>query len=357
MKPTSHCLASDIEEIAARLGADAERFAGRTILLCGGAGFLGRYFVSVFAHLNDGRLAAPCRVIVCDNLITSGALGERPSGPNGFHFLQHDIIQPLELAEPVDYVIQAAGIASPFYYRKYPLETLEVATAGTKQMLLFGLSQPLQGFLFFSSSEIYGDPDPEHVPTPESYRGNVSCLGPRACYDESKRLGETLCSIFHERHGVPTRMVRPFNVYGPGMQEADYRVLPNFASRIVAGEPLFIYGDGRQTRTFCYVTDAMVGFFSALLQGLPGQVYNIGSPSPEITMLELARRLERVVGKPLEIRMVEYPDSYPADEPKRRCPDISKAALQLTYRPVVPLDEGLKRFMEWAGRAYRGLRF
>ena len=351
----NHCLTSDIREIAAGLGEDAARFAGRTILLCGGAGFLGRYFMSLFALLNEQALSsAPCRLIICDNLITSGKLGSEMPAQDGFRFLPHDIIQPLRLEEPIDYVIQAAGIASPYYYRKYPLETLEVATLGTKQMLALGVAHPIKGFLFFSSSEIYGDPDPQHVPTPESYRGNVSCLGPRACYDESKRLGETLCVIYHQLHGVPTKMVRPFNVYGPGMQEADYRVLPNFASRIKAGKALVIYGNGRQTRTFCYVTDAIVGFLKVLLDGAPGQVYNIGNPVPEVSMLELAKTLERVVGRPLQVQLMEYPDSYPADEPQRRCPDISKAGVQLNYRPAVDLDEGLRRFMGWTAGHYTG---
>lgn len=343
---------SDIQEIVVRLGDEAKAFAGRTILLSGGAGFLGRYFTAVLSALNEHALSKPCRIIVCDNLITGGAV--TGGWPAGVRFLQHDVIQPLKLEEPVDYVIHAAGIASPYYYRKYPLETLEVATIGTKQMLHYGVARKLKGFLFFSSSEIYGDPDPRHVPTQESYRGNVSSLGPRACYDESKRLGETLCLIFHEVHGVPTKIVRPFNVYGPGMKEKDYRVLPNFAGRIKTGQSLLLYGTGRQTRTFCYVTDAIVGFLKTLLYGTPSQAYNIGNPVPEVSMHELAKTLERVLGRRLPVQLMEYPDSYPSDEPQRRCPDISKAALQLNYIPVVTLEEGLRRFMDWALATYTG---
>ena len=348
-----HCLADDIKDIATRLGADAEKFAGQTILLCGGAGFLGRYFTSAFLYINAHVLRTPCRVIVCDNLITSGALGlqQEDDLPN-VRFLKHDIIQPLHLDEPVDYVIQAAGIASPYYYRKYPLETLEVATLGTKQVLTMSRAHRLKGFLFFSSSEIYGDPDPACVPTPETYRGNVACLGPRACYDESKRVGETLCMIFHERHSVPTRMVRPFNVYGPGMQETDYRVLPNFASRILTDQPLLLYGTGTQTRTFCYISDAIVGFLKVLLHGRGGEAYNIGNPTPEISMLELARTLEKVLSRSLSVEVVDHPSSYPADEPQRRCPDISKAIREVGYQPVIALEEGLKRFMGWARTHY-----
>jgi len=342
----------DIQEIAARLGEEAKAFAGSTVLLSGGAGFLGRYFSALFAHLNDHVLSKPCRVIICDNLITSGAEGAQPLQHPHITFVSHDVIRPLAIKDPVTYVIHAAGIASPHYYRKYPLETLEVATIGTKNMLALARRHPLKGFLFFSSSEIYGDPDPAFVPTPETYRGNISCLGPRACYDESKRLGETLCAIFHQLHGVPARMVRPFNVYGPGMQQTDYRVLPNFASRIVAGAPLHIYGSGKQTRTFCYVTDALVGFIKALLHGRSGEAYNIGNPVPEVSMLELARVLQEVMGRPLKIELVTYPESYPADEPQRRCPDIRKAAEELGYQPAVSLHEGLARFMRWAQEQY-----
>jgi UDP-glucuronate decarboxylase len=193
------------------------------------------------------------------------------------------------------------------------------------------------------------------VPTQESYRGNVSCHGPRACYDESKRVGETLCYIFHELHGTVTTIIRPFNVYGPGMQETDYRVLPNFASRIKAGKPLNIYGQGNQTRTFCYITDALTGFLLAILKGVPGEAYNIGNTRPELSMLELVRNVESVLGRSVPLNLIEYPDSYPADEPMRRCPDIRKARIQLQYDPRVTLEEGLRRFLTWSNQHYKGI--
>lgn len=349
-----HCTRADIEEIAHGIAEEAPMLAGRTVLLCGGAGFLGRYFISLFEHLNERVLAEPCRVIALDNLITSGSFGESIRDSRHFRFMKHDIIKPFQVEDQIDYIVHAAGIASPYYYRKYPLETLEVATIGTKNILTLGLEHRLKGFLFFSSSEIYGDPDARHVPTVESYRGNISCTGPRACYDESKRLGETLCAIYHDLHGVPTKVVRPFNVFGPGMQETDYRVLPNFASRIAAGKPLNVYGNGSQTRTFCYITDAMIGFTKVLLSGLPGNAYNIGNPAPEVSMSELVRRLESVTGRSLTANTVEYPDTYPGDEPQRRCPDISKASLQLGYQPKVKLEDGLARFLGWSREHYTG---
>ena len=346
---------SDIEAIADRLGTLADSFEGKTVLLTGGGGFIGRYFIEVFRQLNRHRLKKACRLIVVDNFITSPSDGSSLDASVDIEIIRHDVIKPLEggaFDDPVDYIIHAAGIASPFYYRKFPLETLEVATVGTKNALRLCEKHRSRALLYFSSSEIYGDPDARHVPTPESYRGNVSCLGPRACYDEAKRLGETLCLIFHQQRGVPTKTVRPFNVYGPGMQRGDYRVLPNFASKISDGEPVSVYNQGNQTRTYCYIVDAMVGFIQVLLNGIPGDVYNIGNPSPEITVLQLVQELEQVLGRQVAYRLIEYPDSYPADEPMRRCPDISKASLQLGYKPAVPLRDGLGRFMNWALRTY-----
>ena len=349
MKPY---LDSDILEIVHRLGGQVERFSGCSILLTGGHGFLGSHYTAFFRYLNEHILPKPCALIVLDNHITSSPPDSDLSRWEGYRFVHHDVTQPFASDVPLDYIIHAAGIASPYHYSRHPLETLEVSTLGTKNLLALGTLHKLKGFLYFSSSEIYGDPDEKHVPTSESYRGNVSCLGPRACYDEAKRLGETLCFIFHRLYGVPLKIVRPFNVYGPGMSATDYRVLPGFASRVVGGKPLDVYSSGKQTRTFCYVTDALVGFFRVLLDGHPGEVYNIGNPAPEISILELASVLERVMDRTLEVRFTGYPDAYPADEPQRRCPDIRKAALQLDYRPCVGLEEGLGRFMGWALKNY-----
>ena len=346
-------LQSDVDEIVDRLSGEAQAFAGKTVLLTGARGFLGRYFMAVFAALNERVLKQPVELVALDNMITAGKEGAKVDETPHVRFIEHDVIQPFEYDGPLDYVIHAAGIASPYYYRAYPLETLEVAITGTRRMLELADAKGAR-FSFFSSSEIYGDPDPKHVPMAESYRGNVSCQGPRACYDESKRVGETLCYIFHTMNGTATNTIRPFNVFGPGMQETDYRVLPNFASRIKAGQPLHVYGSGNQTRTYCYITDAMVGFTLVLLKGVPGEAYNIGNPKPEITLIDLVNQVEAVCDKPVSYDVVEYPDSYPADEPNRRAPDIRKARLQLEYEPQVSLDEGLRRFLTWSDGVYTG---
>ena len=346
-------LPSDIDEIAKRLAEFSQELAGKTILLAGGRGFLGRYFVESFRKLNKNTLKKPVKVIILDNFITSGKTRIEVKASANFKFVTHDVSKPYKHKGPIDYILHAAGIASPFYYRTYPLETLDVAIWGTRNMLDLAKEKNAR-LLFFSSSEIYGDPDPKHVPTAESYRGNVSCHGPRACYDEGKRLGETLCGVYHVKFGTKTMVVRPFNIFGPGMQETDYRVMANFASCLKGGRPVRVYGSGNQTRTFCYVTDALVGFMRVLLRGLPGEAYNIGNPKPEVSMLDLVKHIEKVLGRRIKHDRVEYPESYPADEPNRRCPDIRKARLQIGYEPMVEFDDGLKRFLDWADKTYTG---
>jgi len=345
-------LDSDIAEICSTLGPAAHAFSGKRILITGARGFLGRYFTDVFVKLNETVLETPCEIIAIDNLITAGALGAGKEAHPHVAFVNHDIIKPFYPERPVNYVLHLAGIASPYYYRKWPLETLEVATVGLRNVLELTKGSSAR-MLFFSSSEIYGDPDAAHVPTKESYHGNVSCLGARACYDESKRLGETLVRIYQTQFGVQGMMVRPFNVYGPGMQKLDYRVLPNFAAKILAGEPVNIYGTGKQTRTFCYVTDAIRGFLQVLLSGQAGEPYNIGNPKPELSMLELVDAIKRAIPEvKVQQRVIEHPDTYPADEPQRRCPDITKAEIQVGYEPQVGLEDGLRRFFQWAKIAY-----
>lgn len=344
----------DIEEIVANMPIGSlKEFGGKHVLLTGGRGFLGRYFTAVFQYLNEHFLTgAPVRVTVMDNLISAGPEGAAIPTIEHVTFLQHNVIEPLPDIGKIDFILHAAGIASPAHYRKHPLETMEVAITGLKNALELARANPGCRMSFFSSSEIYGDPDPANVPTRESYRGNVACLGPRSCYDSSKRMGEGLVQIYQQQHGVAATIIRPFNVYGPGMQRGDYRVLPNFAAKIADGEPLQVYGRGNQTRTFCYVTDAIGGFLRVLLYGEPGEPYNIGNPTPEIGMVDLVSAVQKAVHGAVEYRVVEYPDTYPADEPSRRCPDISKATQRLGYAPRVSLEDGLGRFFGWASSAF-----
>jgi UDP-glucuronate decarboxylase len=226
---------------------------------------------------------------------------------------------------------------------------------GAKNLLELARKNALDGFLFFSSSEIYGDPDPRSVPTPETYHGNVSSVGPRACYDESKRLTETICTIYQQKYGIPVTMVRPFNVFGPGMKHNDRRVVPMFGYQALNGQTITVHGDGHQTRTFCYITDAMTGFLKVLLSGQPGEAYNIGNDQNEISMrdlaqifVELAHSTSSGQGNNASYQMIPYPATYPAGEPQRRCPDLTKAKRELDFTPHVNFRAGLKRFMDWA---------
>lgn len=345
----------DIAKIAERIAQEAPLLSGKTILISGGAGFLGKYFLGVFDYLNKHVLDEPCRVISVDNYITGDPAYARASaGEAEFSYdpryiidMWGDVTYPLPIREDVDYIIHAAGLASPVYYMKYPLETIESAVTGAKNLLELAQKNNLDGFLFFSSSEIYGDPDPASVPTPETYHGNVSSVGPRACYDESKRLTETICTIYQQRHGIPVTMVRPFNVFGPGMKHNDRRVVPMFTHQVLNGQTLTVHGDGHQTRTFCYITDAMTGFFKVLLKGRPGEAYNIGNAENEISMRDLAQIFVDLANNDASFEMIPYPDNYPAGEPQRRCPDLAKAKAELDFDAKVNFRDGLTRFMDW----------
>jgi len=228
---------------------------------------------------------------------------------------------------------------------------LYLSSAGLKNIIELALKNEAR-LIHASTSEIYGDPAPEFVPTPETYRGHVSSIGPRACYDESKRLGETLCMVYHSLYKVPIVVARPFNVYGPDMKREDRRVIPQFLACAFAGKPLPIHGSGLQTRSYCYTTDALIGFFKALLTKRSGEVYNIGSHEGETSLIDLAGIMAKLLKKKVRIAKIPYPAEYPPDEPSRRCPDITKARHELRYAPEVDLKTGLTRMITWYEETY-----
>jgi dTDP-glucose 4,6-dehydratase/UDP-glucuronate decarboxylase len=249
--------------------------------------------------------------------------------------------------EHYDFIIHAASIASPMYYRQHPLETMDANVLGLRNLLDHAVRVRPEAFLNFSTSEIYGDPDARHIPTEETYRGYVSCTGPRACYDESKRFGETLCVNFAKTRGVPVAIARPFNNYGPGLRLSDRRVLPDFFRDVLAGRDIVLMSDGSATRTFCYVSDAIEGYLRILLRGRPGEPYNIGAESPEISMRALAELVVATAGAGIRITHRPSEDrDYLTDNPQRRCPVITKARQELDFQPRVALPEGLAR--SWA---------
>lgn len=347
---SAQLVSDDIAEIAKNLSdEEAHKLEGKTVLISGGSGFLGKYLVGALCYLNDTRLNVPCKIISTDNFITGSPHPHfNYKGRSDLLEVWADISQPLPIREDIHFIMHAAGLASPVYYKKFPLETIDSAVTGIRNLLeLSRKNKNLEGFLFFSSSEIYGDPDESAVPTPETYHGYVSSVGPRACYDESKRLGETIAVVYHEQFGTPVTIVRPFNVFGPGMGHADRRVLPMFAYKAINKQSIPVHGDGHQTRTFCYITDAITGFFKVMLSGKHGESYNIGSSDNEISMKNLAELFIKLEGSGASFNLIPYPDNYPGGEPQRRCPDITKAKEDLTFSPKVTLEDGLRRFIEW----------
>lgn len=339
----------DIKNVIKLLGEKIHVFEGKTILISGGSGFLGSFFVVTFLALNDGILKKPCKIIVLDNLIVGSSKNifiNKKEDPN-LTFIKHDIRKNISKNLNADYIIHAAGIASPFYYKKFPIETIEVAVNGTKNLLEFAKEKKVISMLHFSSSEIYGNPTKNFLPTPESYYGNVSSVGPRACYDESKRLGETLAITYHELYNIPVKIVRPFNIYGPGMKINDYRVITNFMVKGIKKEPLIVYNKGDQTRTFCYVTDAVVGFLKVLISGENGEIYNIGNDSGEINLMDLAKMISKLFTPNSQIKLINHPALYLSDEPKRRCPDLTKVKTKLKFKLNVDLKNGLSRTLKW----------
>jgi nucleoside-diphosphate-sugar epimerase len=333
---------------------------GSRLLITGGAGFLGYYLVKAVLHHNESTARrSPIHVTVWDNFVRGRPrwLDELEGTPN-LTTERRDLIDPLPEPMPAfDWIIHAAGIASPPFYRKHPLKTIDANLNGLRNLLDYCVRQqnkgePVQGFLFYSSSEIYGDPTPEWIPTPEHYRGLVSCTGPRACYDESKRFGETLCVVFSQQHGLPAKIARPFNNYGPGLKITDKRVIPDFAREMFAGRDVVMYSDGEPTRTFCYSADSITGYYKALVNGRPGEPYNIGIERPEISMKDLA---ELAIATARDLfgyrgRLVRKPNSesdYLVDNPSRRCPSLDKSRAHLGYDPTILIDEGLRRSLIW----------
>jgi dTDP-glucose 4,6-dehydratase len=306
-----------------------------TSVVTGGAGFLG-------SHLCDYLLAQGERVICVDNLETGSLQNVEHLRGDAFAFVNHDMTFHLEVDEPVNVVYHLASPASPIDYLRLPLLTLKVGSYGTHNAL--GLAKWKRArFLLASTSEVYGDPQVH--PQPETYWGNVNPIGPRGVYDEAKRYSEALTMAYHRQQGVDTAIVRIFNTYGPRMRPLDGRAIPTFIRQALANDPLTVFGDGSQTRSFCYVDDLVRGLYLLAHSGehLP---VNIGNPG-EFTLLELAQAVIRLTGSSSEIVF----EALPVDDPQVRQPDITRARQLLGWEPEVELEEGLRRTLEASGAA------
>jgi len=301
-------------------------------VITGGAGFLG-------SHLCDYLLERDWQVLCLDNLVTGAQsnVGHLLSHPR-FRLVQQDVTRYVDVPGAVDYVLHFASPASPADYLKLPIQTLKVGALGTHNTLGVALAKKAK-YLLASTSECYGDP--EVRPQPETYWGHVNPIGLRGVYDEAKRFAEAMVMAYHREHGVDTHIVRIFNTYGPRMRLNDGRAVPNFVFQALTGQPITVYGDGSQTRSFCYVSDLIEGIYR-LMQSDEHSPVNIGNPQ-EITILEFAERIRALVGSDAPIIFKPLPQ----DDPRQRCPDISKARRILQWEPKVNLDQGLRATLDY----------
>jgi UDP-glucuronate decarboxylase len=347
-------MTTDLRDIHDRFSSK-DRLAGSHVLITGAGGFLGYYLVH---YLVDYAESLGLRSVIAVDPVAS-----RPD-----HWLSiKAAVSPvlsvvtssaadLDLGSlvPTDeplFIVHAASIASPTFYRQFPIETIDANIWGLRSLLDASRQMNLKGFLFFSSSEIYGDPVPEAIPTSEEYLGNVSCTGPRACYDESKRFGETIAWVYAQQFGMPITIARPFNNYGPGMSPADKRLPADLAHRVLAGEDIEILSSGAPTRTFCYVSDAVVGYLQCLTYG-KYDYFNIGNDTPEISVLDFAEVFRSAAAEVLGytgkvVHGASDDPEYLTHNPQRRCPDLAKAKSLLGYSTTVDVETGVRRYLEY----------
>jgi UDP-glucuronate decarboxylase len=311
-------------------------FEDQTVLVTGGAGFLGSWMCDVL-------IAQNARVICLDNLASGREQNiENLKENENFSFLRHDISQPVILDTKIDFVLHMASRASPLEFEQFPIQIMKANTLGT--WIALGIAKKNKArLLFTSTSEIYGES--QIIPTPETYHGNVNTLGIRGCYDEAKRAGEATCMAYMRQHGVDVRIVRIFNTYGPRMRSDGYygRVVPRFIVQALQNEPITIFGDGSQTRSFCYVTDQIEGLIRFIERdGLKGEVINIGNLK-ELSVLNLALLIKKITGSTSKLQYFPLPQ----DDPHRRCPIITKAHDLLSWSPKVDLETGLKKTINY----------
>jgi nucleoside-diphosphate-sugar epimerase len=303
------------------------------VLVTGGAGFIG-------SHLCEYLLEKGFKVICIDNLSTGSEENIKHLKNNkNFKFLKKDVREDLDINEKIDYIFDLASRASPKDFRTYPIDILTTNGLGVYNLLRVSEKNNAK-FLFSSTSEVYGDPK-EH-PQKETYRGNVNPIGIRGCYDEAKRFAEAMVMAFVRERALDARIIRIFNTYGPRLNEYDGRVVSNFITQALKNEPLTVYGDGNQTRSFCYVSDMVGGIYKAMMNGEKGKVYNLGNEE-EYKILDIAKIIKNLTNSDSEIIFKDLPE----DDPKIRKPDISKARKYLDWEPKVKLEEGLERTIEY----------
>ncbi|MDI6806911.1 MAG: SDR family oxidoreductase [Candidatus Aenigmarchaeota archaeon] len=333
----------DIQTIIEELCEFKGKITDKTFLVTGGAGFLGSWFCDILNVFG-------ARVICLDNLSSGSKKNIKHLTKNkNFKFINADVCS-FNTHEKIDYIAHLASIASPPLYQKFPVQTLDANVIGTRNMLELARRNDIKSFLFTSTSEIYGNPPDEAIPTPESYYGYVNPYGQRSMYDEGKRAAESYCYSYFIKYNLPIRIARIFNTYGPRLDiksTSQYgRVIIKFIYQALNNKPITVYGDGKQTRSFCYITDQMEGLFKLFMTPkINGEVVNIGN-SEEISILRLARKVKKLTKSNSKITF----QPLPPDDPRRRCPDLTKAKKLLNFKPKVSLQKGLKRMIDWQKR-------
>lgn len=340
----------DLPRVAKALAGHVGALAGRSVLVTGASGMLPAYLVDALAYLNDcGALSPACRLIL---LVRSRERAERRLGHllgrADVGLLLQDVRQPLSPGVSADFLVHAAAPATPKDFLGDPLGSLDANTFALRNLLEHARAGRPESILYLSSSEVYGTPDADAIPTPESYVGRIDPLSRRAYYAEAKRAGETYCLAYHEVHGLPIKVARPFHVHGPGVRLDEGRVVPTLIAMGLAGQRLALESDGRATRTYGYVSDAAVALLRVLLSRHDGEAFNVGSDRPETSMLELAEEIARAFGQTEPVLINRAPRNETSKgSPARACPDLGKLRKCFGFEPEIDLREGLSRTIRW----------
>jgi nucleoside-diphosphate-sugar epimerase len=340
----NYIIEEDLKELKHNLSDLAEKIQGKKFLVTGGAGFLGSWFCDVLDSFNAD--------ITCVDNISSGSEKniDHLLGKENFHFINSNLLD-FESDKKFDYIVHMASIATPPLYMKYPIETLDININGTRKLLEKARADNVEGFLFMSTSEVYGNPPDNQIPTKETFHGIVNSFGPRSMYDEGKRAAEAYCYSYYHSFKLPIRISRTFNTYGPRLDIVSPnqygRALIKFINQATCNNPITIYSDGNQTRSFCYITDQIEGLFRLLLTpGIDGEVFNIGNQK-ELSIIALANLILKTTNSKSNITLESQANYNLRDDPKRRCPDITKANITFGYSPKVDIEDGLKRVADW----------
>tara|TARA_B100000242_G_C43042268_1_gene486289 strand:+ start:818 stop:1891 length:1074 start_codon:yes stop_codon:yes gene_type:complete len=351
MSNYSKIIEEDCAHIIKRVGSSLDCLKNKSLLITGANGFLCSYFVDVINKWNKSlEPSNRCFVHAIDNFSSSKKTRlKHLINENEIKFYNTDVSKSVNIND-VDYIIHGASIASPSIYRIYPLETLDANVAGTRNVLKLAILKKVTNVVIMSSSEVYGDPDNNNIPTNEQYNGNVSCEGPRACYDESKRIAETLAYVYKTKYKLAVNTIRPFNVFGPGQNLDDKRLVPDCIKSVLNNSDIEIFSDGKSTRSFCYVSDAVSAILLLLLkQPKEFLAFNVGNDEIEITMKELADLVLEVGKRVIKsntnkvIFKKSFDVHYNTDSPKRRSPDLSRIKSTITWNPIVSLEKGIER--------------